>query len=74
MPSEGRQVYRVPLAAEVLADSKLEAYSLVAAALEAANVLRIGAELPAQLVLGPFHLTEGWKDAPAEPEQPAGDG
>lgn len=67
MPDERPQVYRVPLAAELLAGSRLEAYALVSAALAASNVLPTANPTPARLILGPFDLTtEGWRDEPAE--------
>lgn len=60
--------YRVPLAAEVLAETPEAAHAVVWAALERSNLLP--ADRPVMLALGPVEYVEEWRDH-APPEPPA---
>lgn len=55
-----RQWYRVPLVAEILADSAEEAYQAVGASVEARN--RANPDHPLRIAVGPENEVEGWRD------------
>jgi len=56
----GRRWYRVPLVAEILADSAEAAYKAVGASVEARN--RANPDHPLRITVGPENEVEGWRD------------